>query len=142
MHTQLQKLQNRSFYTRSRTLHNAYIYLEVGGGGIKQSLTQLEPLHGKVEVVAIGKLVQGCWNTGALVNPGGLKEEKLRHQEHKVKGLSWTYSRTPLFWTHELKTPFLHVGKRQWRLGTRLDTSLRRFIKSQMHSLRINQPLK
>ena len=42
---------------------------QVGGGGVKQSLTQFELLHCEVEVVAIGELILGGGDTGALLDP-------------------------------------------------------------------------
>lgn len=42
---------------------------QVLGGGVKQSLTQLELLHGQVQIVPIGKLVLCRGNARTLLNP-------------------------------------------------------------------------
>ena len=47
-----------------------YTHLQIWSGCIKETLTEFKFLDGKIDIVAIGELIEGGWNTGTLLNPG------------------------------------------------------------------------
>ena len=47
-----------------------YTHLQIRSGCIKETLTEFKFLDGKIDIVAIGELIEGGRNTGTLLNPG------------------------------------------------------------------------
>ena len=48
-----------------------YTHLQIRSGCIKETLTEFKLLNGKIDIVAIGELIEGGWNTSTLLNPEG-----------------------------------------------------------------------
>ena len=55
-----------------------YTHLQIRSGCIKETLTEFKLLNGKIDIVAIGELIEGGWNTSTLLNPEGKVDNRGR----------------------------------------------------------------